>query len=67
MLKIILTPSKLIFKNIPDDILFSITKKYKFYEFKVSENKKDVYTSNTPEKLFLLLCELSYTYDIELI
>ena len=63
-LDITLTPTAVWFNNLSDDELFNLCKEYDSYEFKV--NEKGVYVPGYPQKLYKLLLDLTYKYDVEL-
>lgn len=64
MLSITITPTALIFTELSDELFIDLAEKYKDFEFRNDE--KGVAVLGKPAKLFKLLLDLSYTYDIEL-
>lgn len=64
MLSITITPTALIFTGLSDELFIDLAEKYKDFEFR--NDKKGVAVLGKPAKLFKLLLDLSYTYDIEL-
>jgi len=61
MLQITITPSMLIFTNLPD-ATYTILKG----QYHLEHNDKGHFIKGTQQQLFKVLLELSYTYDIEL-
>ena len=64
MLEITITPTMLHFNNLSDEMQIKLTETYNDYNFII--NEKGVHVKEKPQKLYKLLLELCYTYDIEL-
>lgn len=63
-LDITLTPTAVWFNNLSDDELFNLCKEYDSFEFR--SNERGVYVPANPQKLYKLLLDLTYKYDVEL-
>ena len=61
LVNIKVTPTTIFFDEMSDDLLKAIP-----FPFEVHNAPKGYRISSTPEKLFLLLVELSRTFDIEI-
>ena len=62
IVKIRVTPTTLFFDDMSDELINVIP-----YPFEVRNAPKGYRISGTPEKLYLLIVELSRTFDIEII
>ena len=61
-IKMTVTPTTIFFEEMSDHLLNDIP-----YPFEVHRAPKGYKISGTPEKLYLLIVELSQNYDIEII
>lgn len=64
MLDITLTPTALWFNNLSEDELIKLGSIYSDFEFK--QTNKGVYVPGNSAKLYKLLLDLTYKYDVEL-
>ena len=61
MLSITLTPSMLVFGDVPDELVEGLKG-----DFEIKVNEKGYYIKGKPQELYKVLLQLTYTYDIEL-
>lgn len=61
MLTVTLTPSMLVFGDVPDDLVEGLKG-----DFELRSNDKGYYIKGKPQELYKVLLQLTYTHDIEL-
>ena len=62
MLTITITPTMLVFNELSDEMHAQLKEVYG-----LKHNGKDFFIKEQPEKLYKILLQLSYTYDIEIV
>ena len=64
MLKLLITPTSIVFKDLTDYLFYTLQRKYGF-EFTIDRGKYKV--EGKPEFLYKLIYNLSCDYDIEIV